>query len=322
MTALTSPTAQITPAARPAPRTVAVLGTGIMGAAMARNIAAAGHTVRAWNRTPERARPLAADGIEVVDTVARAVEGADVVLTMVFDAAAVAEVMEQAGPALRDGAAWIQATTVGVGAVAGLADIAAEHKVLFYDAPVSGTRGPAQAGELVVIAAGPTDGRGLVQPVFDAIGRRTIWTGEDGSAGTATRLKLVVNSWVIAASNAAGEAVALSGALGVDPRQFLDLVVGGPLDMPFMRVKAELVMDENFSPANFAVDTSGKDAHLIVDVARRAGLRLDGMEAFAARLDRVAAAGRSADDMAAAYLASFGRDEEREVHEGDDGAGA
>src|SRR5436309_9132866 len=142
--------------------TVSVLGTGIMGAAMARNLARAGLGVRAWNRTREKAEPLAADGIRVTDTPAEAVEGADVVLTMLYDGKTVLEVMREAVPALRPGAVWAQCTTAGVELVADLAAFAAEHALVFYDAPVLGTRQPAEAGQLTVLSAEPEDGREAV----------------------------------------------------------------------------------------------------------------------------------------------------------------
>src|SRR6478672_11110185 len=287
---------------------VAVLGTGIMGAAMARNLLRAGHEVSVWNRDGAKTEPLAADGARHAANPSDAVKAADVVLTMLFDAAAVEDVMRAAAPGVRPGMAWVQSTTVGVQDVPVLAKLAAEHGLDLVEAPVSGTRAPAEAGQLLVLAAGPDPVRQRVAPVLDAIGARTIWTGQDPADGSATRLKLVVNSWVIAASNAAGEILALAEALDVDPRQFFDLVKGGGLDLPFLRTKAELILQERLEPASFGVDTSLKDAHLILDAAREHGLRLDGAEAFAARLERVAAAGRSKQDLAAAYFASTGQD--------------
>ncbi len=154
---------------------VTVLGTGIMGAAMARNLARAGHDTRAWNRTGAKAEPLAGDGVRVADSPAEAVDGADVVLTMLHDGPAVLEVMGAAAPALRPGAAWVQSTTVGVELVGGLAALAREHRLVFFDAPVLGTRQPAEAGQLLVLAAGPAASRAAVGPVFDAVGARTLW---------------------------------------------------------------------------------------------------------------------------------------------------
>jgi 3-hydroxyisobutyrate dehydrogenase len=285
-------------------RNVAVLGTGIMGAAMARNLLQAGHEVRVWNRDPAKAAPLADAGAQVASSPADAVSGADVVLTMLYDAAAVTDVIRQASPGIQPGTAWVQSTTVGVHDTAALADLASEVGLDMVEAPVSGTREPAEAGQLLVLAAGPDAVRERVAPVLDAIGARTIWTGQDAAAGSATRLKLVVNSWVIAASNASGEILALAGVLGVEPQQFFDVIKGGGLDLPFLRTKAGLILDDRVEPASFAVDTALKDARLIVDAAREHGLRLDGAEAAAARLERVAAQGRSKQDMAAAFYAS------------------
>jgi 3-hydroxyisobutyrate dehydrogenase len=285
--------------------TVTVLGTGIMGAAMARNLLRAGLEVRVWNRSPERARPLEGDGATVCVLAADAVVGADVVLTMLFDATAVREVMDEAGPAMRRGAVWMQSTTVGVDDVPALAALANDLGVTFVDAPVLGTRAPAEAGQLTVLAAGPRDVRAALEPILKAISSRTFWTGEDGASAASTRLKLVANSWVIAVSNAAGEMVALAQALDVDPHQFLGLIEGGPLDSGYLRAKAALIMDDALTPPSFSAAAAGKDAELIVAGAAARGVRLDGAQASADRFARVVRDGHGGDDMAAAYYASF-----------------
>ncbi|MFE8993575.1 NAD(P)-dependent oxidoreductase [Streptomyces collinus] len=285
--------------------TVSVLGTGIMGAAMARNLARAGHTVQAWNRTRAKAEPLAAEGVRIADSPEQAVRDTDIVLTMLHDGPAALETMREAAPALRPGIAWVQSSTAGLDGVAELAAFAREHGLLFYDAPVLGTRQPAEAGTLTVLAAGPVEGREQVTPVFEAVGARTVWSGEDGAEGGATRLKLVANSWVLAVTAAAGEALALSKALGVDPQNFFDLVAGGPLDMGYLRAKSDLVLEGRLTPPQFAVSTAAKDARLIVQAGAGHGVRLDVAEAAAARMERAAAQGHADEDMAAAYFASF-----------------
>ncbi|MEU1108905.1 NAD(P)-dependent oxidoreductase [Streptomyces sp. NPDC005866] len=285
--------------------TVAVLGTGIMGAAMARNLLKSGLTVRAWNRTRAKAEPLAADGAQVTDTPTEAVEGADVVLTMLYDGDTALQVVREAAGALRPGVVWAQTTTAGLDQIAELAAFAGEHGLVFYDSPVLGTRQPAEAGQLTVLAAGPEQGRETVTPVFDAIGSRTVWTGDDGSSAAATRLKLVANSWVLAVTAAAGEVVALAQALDVDPHSFFDLIAGGPLDMAYLRAKAGLILDGKLTPPSFAVDTAGKDARLIVAAGESHGVRLDVARAAAERFARAAAQGHADEDMAAAYFASF-----------------
>ncbi|MEU1852222.1 NAD(P)-dependent oxidoreductase [Streptomyces sp. NPDC019990] len=288
--------------------TVSVLGTGIMGAAMARNLARAGHIVRAWNRTRAKAEPLASEGVHIADTPAQAVQDGDVVLTMLHDGPVTLNTMREAVTALRPGTVWVQSTTAGIEAVGTLAAFAGAHKLVFYDAPVLGTRQPAEAGKLTVLAAGPAEGRAKVTPVFDAVGARTVWAGEDGAEGGATRLKLVANSWVLAVTAAAGEALALAKALDVDPAGFLDLVAGGPLDMGYLRAKSDLVLGGRLTPPQFAVTTAVKDARLIVEAGAAGGVRLDVAEAAAARMERAAAQGHGGEDMVAAYFASFGED--------------
>ncbi len=285
--------------------TVSVLGTGIMGAAMARNLARAGHTVRAWNRTRAKAEPLAADGVVIAGTPAEAVRDADVVLTILYDGPAALGVMREAADALRPGTAWMQSTTAGIEAIGELAGFAREHGLVFFDAPVLGTRQPAEAGQLLVLAAGPVDSRQAVGPVLDAVGSRTVWTGEDGAEGSATRLKLVANSWVLAATAAVGEVLALSRSLGVDPEHFLDAIAGGPLDMGYLHAKSALVLEDRLTPAQFTVSTAAKDARLIVQAGEQHGLRLDVATATAARLERAAAQGHADEDMVATYFASF-----------------
>jgi 3-hydroxyisobutyrate dehydrogenase len=284
--------------------TVAVLGTGIMGAGIVRNVAAAGHEVRAWNRTIARAQPLADAGVRVVADPAEAVRDADAVITMLLDAAAVREVMRSAGPALKKGAVWVQSSTVGPDAQVELAALAAEFGVLFLDAPVLGTRQPAENGELTVLAAGPAAAKALAGPVFDAIGKKVVWVGEDGTDGSASALKLVLNSWVLAVTNATGEVMALAKGLGVDPDRFFEAIEGGPMDLPYLRLKAAAILKGDFSP-NFTVEGAHKDLRLIVAAGERNGVRLDLAAAGAERFRRTEELGHGGEDMAATYLASF-----------------
>lgn len=286
--------------------TVAVLGTGIMGAAMARSLLKAGHEVRVWNRTAGKAQALATAGARVNGTPAEAVAGADVVLTMVYDGAAALEAVTQATPALRPGLIWAQCTTIGVDSVAELAAFAAAHDVVFVDSPVLGTRQPAENGQLTVLASGPAAARPVLAPVFDAIGSRIEWVGEDGASGAATRLKLVANSWVLAVTHATAEAMALARGLEVDPQAFLGALAGGSLDLGYLRAKAAAILAGDFEP-NFAVLTAEKDARLILDAAGRAGVRMDLVAAGVERFRRAADAGHGSEDMAASYFASFER---------------
>jgi 3-hydroxyisobutyrate dehydrogenase len=284
--------------------TVAVLGTGLMGAGMARNLSAAGHHVRVWNRTAAKARPLAADGIDVVTAPADAVRGADAVLTMLLDGPATLEVLTAAEPALPAGAVWLQTGTVGPEAQALLAARAAAHDLLFVDAPVLGTRSVADSGQLTVLAAGPDAARPVADRVFDAIGRTTVWLPGAPEEGPASRLKLVLNNWVLALTAATGETLALAKALDVDPERFFQAIEGGAMDSPYLRMKAAAILGGDFSP-NFTVQGAAKDLDLIVAAGQAAGVRMDVASAGAARFRRAAAQGHGGEDMAAGYFASW-----------------
>lgn len=283
---------------------VAVLGTGIMGAAMARNLCRAGLDVRVWNRTRSKAEPLSAVGARVTGTPAEAVEDADVILTMLYDGAAVIDTMNDALASLRPGAVWLQCTTAGTEAVGTLAGLARTHGLVFVDAPVLGTRAPAEKGELTVLVAGPESARGVLTPVLEAIGTKTVWVGDDGAKGAATRLKLVCNSWVLTLTHGTAEALALATGLGVDPARFLDAVGGGSLDCGYLHLKAQAILAGDYTPS-FSVTTAAKDARLIVDAGRSAGVRLDVAAAGGERFRRAEGLGHGDDDMAASYFASF-----------------
>src|ERR1700736_1747042 len=152
---------------------VTVIGTGVMGAPMARNLARSEFEVRVWNRTSQKAKALAEedDRIEAFETVVDAVHGSDAVLTMLSDGSAVLAAVGDAISGFGD-AVWIQTSTVGIDATQKLMALAAEHGVTFVDAPVLGTKQPAEEGKLVVLASGPDDARTLCDPIFDSIGSR------------------------------------------------------------------------------------------------------------------------------------------------------
>jgi 3-hydroxyisobutyrate dehydrogenase len=285
---------------------VAVLGAGsMMGFGMARNLARAGVEVRAWNRTAGKAKPLAEDGAAACATAAEAASGAGIVLTMLSDAEAVLGAMDGAGGALAamdSQAIWLQMSTIGEAGTQECARRAAGYGVSFVDAPVLGAREVAEQGQLVILASGPDEAIAAAQPVFDIIGKRTLWLGQSG-AGTA--LKLVANSWVLAVVEAAAEVISLAEGLGLRPEMFLDAIEGGPLDMPYLRLKASLMASREFEPS-FRLSLAAKDAGLIEVAAKRHGLDLPMLEVVRRRLEYGAA--RNGDkDFSATYLTSSPR---------------
>jgi 3-hydroxyisobutyrate dehydrogenase len=277
---------------------VAVLGAGFMGAPMARRLAEAGHAVAVWNRTRAKAEGL---GASVADTPAEAVEGADVVITMLSDGPAVEETMRKALSAAAPGTIWAQTSTVGIAASERLSALADERRLVHVDAPVLGTRKPAEDGQLVVLAAGPSDMRPRCEEVFDAFSRATHWVGETPPAGQA--LKLVVNSWIMNTMANLGETVALAQALGVDPQRFLDAIAGGNMDMPYAHLKSAAMLSGDLAPS-FKLTLAHKDVALIVEAAEEAGLDVPVARATRAQMARAIELGHGDEDMAATYFAS------------------
>ncbi|GAA4257680.1 NAD(P)-dependent oxidoreductase [Dactylosporangium darangshiense] len=276
--------------------TLAVLGTGIMGAAIARNWLRTSRDVRVWNRTRANAQPLAADGAVVAGTPADAVRGADPVVTMLFDAESVAEVMRAAAPELAPGTLWLQMSTVGAGGADELGALAAELGLVYVDAPVLGTRGPAEQGKLNVLASGPEEVRARVEELAAPIAAKVTWLGP---AGQGSRAKLVVNSWVVTSVAALAQSVALADALDVD---FLSLVSGGALDMPYAQVKTPLMRGREY-PVAFPAEGAAKDARLVGELAARAGVDSSVVDAARALYEEAVARGFAADDLAAVYEA-------------------
>ncbi len=275
---------------------VTVLGTGLMGSGMARSLGRAGEQVTVWNRTPDKALPLADAGARVAVELADAVSGAQVVLTMLFDADAVEGVMAQALPAMGEDAVWLQCSTVGLDGTARLARLADRNDVGFVDAPVLGTRQPAEQGRLIVLAAGPERVRQQVGPVLDAISSRTVWVGEHPGHGH--RLKLAANSWVLSVTGATAQGIALTKQLGLDPALFLEAIAGGPLDCEYAQLKGKTMIVGDFAPA-FTLGGAVKDSALIVEALQAAGCDDRLMRALNALFEDGAKAGLEAEDMAA-----------------------
>lgn len=274
---------------------VAVLGTGIMGGPMARNMLAAGLPVRVWNRSTPKAEPLAAAGAQVAATPAEAVQDADIVVTMLADGDAVRETIEAALPALTG--VWVQSSTIGTADTETLLRLARKHGVRYVDAPVLGTKQPAEQGELVVLESGDPEDCAVARPVFDAIGRRT--THVCDQPGDASKLKLVVNNWVLALTNATAETVALACHLELDPQLFLDAISGGGMDVPYAHAKGSAMITGEY-PVSFPLSLAAKDARLVLDAAGER-IALDGTRAALTHLEAACRDGHGEKDMGAVY---------------------
>jgi 3-hydroxyisobutyrate dehydrogenase len=253
------------------PDTVAVLGIGSMGHGMATSARRAGIPTIVWNREPGRTRDLADLGAEVAETAADAAARAGIVITMVTDADAVLSIATEQGmlDALAPGSIWAQMSTIGVAGIERVIQLVEAQRtdVKLLDAPVSGSKEPAEQGQLTIFASGPDDARSRVAPLFDALGQRTIWVGP---LGAGSRMKLVNNTLLAFTAEGVGASIALAHRLGVETETVIDALDGGPLVSPWESAKLQRIAKGDYSP-QFSLALALKDVHLAlesVDAAR------------------------------------------------------
>lgn len=219
--------------------------------------------MHAWNRSPDPLAALREAGAEVTGDPLEAASGSEVVLTMLPTAAVVTEVMVDGGvlDSMAKGSVWAQMGTIGVDATLQLDATARDRRpdVMFVDAPVSGSTIPAERGELVVLASGPTEAVGAVDPVFAAVGRRTVWLGPTGGG---SRMKLVLNTWLAFEVEAAAEIAALADAFDIPDDALIDTIAGSPLVSPFAAAKLAKMQAQDDSP-QFSLEWAVKDLDLV-----------------------------------------------------------
>ncbi len=286
---------------RDARTAVAVIGAGIMGSAMARNLVAASLDVRVWDRAASATGPLADAGAVVATSARDAVRDAEEVITMLPTADVVESVIFDGGvaDALAAGCAWAQMGTIGVEATLRIRDrLAAERPdVMFVDAPVSGSKGPAEQGQLLILASGPGAAAELVRPVFDVIGRKTVWLGE---AGQGSQVKLVVNAYMSILIEGVAETMVLADRLGIGHQQLAEVIEGGPLDAPIADAKFHK-MDRGDFTAEFPLEWALKDVDLAIGAAGGQAPPL--LAALSGQWHTAVAAGHGRQDVSVARLA-------------------
>lgn len=270
-----------------------------MGFGMAGRLARAGFEVRVWNRTIEKAQPLADDGALVCADVGEAVAGAEVVITMLFEVEAVLDVISRAGAELGPDVIWVQASTVGIEGSARITEFAAEQGITLLDAPVLGTKKPAEDGQLVWLVAGAEVAQNAVRPVLEAMGSKIISVGEE--LGRASALKLACNAWVLSVTAGVAQSIALAQFLDLDPQLFLDAISGGAIDTPYAHLKGKAIMSGDLT-ASFPVDGGLKDLMLITAAAEAGGLDASIIDAVRQAFSRASDRGHGQEDLAAVYF--------------------
>jgi 3-hydroxyisobutyrate dehydrogenase len=285
--------------------TIAFLGMGRMGVPMAANLVRAGYSVRVWNRTAGRTEELAKLGAIPAATPADATRGADVVITMLADGAAVQSAMYRPMGGLdasHRGQIWVQMSTVGVRWTEQLIKDAEEFGVTFVDAPVSGSEAPARTGDLIILASGPAEAEDRLAGVFGVLGKSAIWLGE---AGKGTSAKLVLNNLLVDLVEVTAESLRFAEGLDLDPNAVVELLTQTPLGSPYTLQKARSMLAGDFSPA-FALKHAVKDAGLAVDAARDANTGLPLTEALLPAWRHAADTGYAEDDLSVVYAAKPG----------------
>jgi 3-hydroxyisobutyrate dehydrogenase len=277
---------------------LAVIGTGTMGTAMARRLLGSGFAVGVWSRHPESTMPLVEVGATAYSKASNAAEDADVVISMLPTAEATAEVMVGGLVlrAMRPEATWVQMATIGVGPTECLVTqtMAQRPDVAFVDAPVSGSRTPAENGQLLILASGPPAAARLLQPVFDVLGKATLWLGP---AGAGSRMKLVLNTWLAFQTEGAAEAAALSERLGVSSSSMLAALRDNPLASQYALGKLQRMVDHDYHP-DFSLDWALKDLDLVASASGTGVAPI--AAAIADRWRGLVGAGRSGLDVSAA----------------------
>jgi 3-hydroxyisobutyrate dehydrogenase/glyoxylate/succinic semialdehyde reductase len=244
-----------------------------MGSRMAGNLVRGGTAVTVYNRTAERVRPLSEEGARVATSAADAARDADVVITVLSDPEAVRQVAVGEGgflSAMRAGSLWVDCSTVDPAFVREMAAAAAKHGVRYLDAPVAGSKVPAEKGELLFLAGGTADDVAQAEPLFALMGKRTIHAGPVSSGAS---LKLCNNLMLGAAMLAFGEAVAAGRAMGLDEEILLEVLTTSPVSAPFLALKRNKVRDADWA-VEFPLKHQHKDLHLLLETAYAAGLPL------------------------------------------------
>jgi 3-hydroxyisobutyrate dehydrogenase-like beta-hydroxyacid dehydrogenase len=249
---------------------VGFMGLGIMGAPMAANLLKAGYPVMVYNRSPEKADPLVKQGAGLASSPKVLAQAAEVVIAMVTGPEALSDLLwgpEGAGGAFNHGKVFINMSSVAPRYTRQLAQELEPSGVSFIDAPVSGTKKPAEEGTLVILAGGPEDKVKELEPLLLAMGKKVVYCGP---VGQGSMMKMFINLLLGVMMEGFAEALNFGrlGGLGLDA--MLDTVYSGAMNAPMFQVKAANLRDKNH-PAAFPLKHLAKDAKFVVDTAFELG---------------------------------------------------
>lgn len=278
--------------------TVGLIGLGLMGKPMARNLLKAGFPLVVWNRTKKRSEDLAADGAKIAASRREVASQADVLITIVSDPPAVEEILwgeEGALAAMRRGSVLIDSSTVSPDLARRTAKACAERGVDYLDAPVTGGTWGAEKGELVFMVGGRAEVLERVKPVLEAVGKRFFLLGPNGAGQT---VKLAMNLMMAVQVEALAESMALVTAAGVPGEKLIEVMQSSMARAAVLDVKAPQILKKEFPPS-FPLRLMHKDMRLALELARENHLTLPAGAAAYATYSNVKESSKDDPDYAA-----------------------
>lgn len=277
---------------------IALLGLGLMGSGMAGRLLDAGYPLTIWNRTPDKAQPLEARGARLAKSPREAAAGAALVISMLADVPVCRDVWLGRGEALVDiapGTILIDSSTVSVEWIVELEQAAREHGCDLVDAPVTGSKPQAEAGQLLFLAGGSSATVNKVTPILKAMGRDVVHVGP---AGSGARLKLINNFLAGSQAAALAEALSLIERSGLDREKALGVLTEGAPGSPMVKLLSGRMTARQYEP-NFVLRLMAKDLRYAVTEADHQALDLDMGRAALRVFEHAIAAGQGDDDMSA-----------------------
>ncbi len=250
------------------------IGLGIMGSRMAANLQKAGHDLVVYNRTAEKAEALVRAGARLAESPATVGSEAQVVITMLSTPEVVREVAEDFLPSMGEGTFWVDISTVNPSFSREMAALAAEYKVRFVDAPVAGSKAPAESGELLFLAGGKEEELTDIAPLLEVMGKKTLYLGE---AGNGANVKMLINLMLAQSMATFSEAIALGKGMGLGEGQLLNILTATPVVAPVMGALKERLLAGTFD-VNFPLKWIHKDIMLALDTASELSVPMPSLE--------------------------------------------
>jgi glyoxylate/succinic semialdehyde reductase len=245
---------------------IGFIGLGIMGSRMAENLLKKGYDLTVYNRTREKAKSLIEKGASFAESPLAVGEKTDVVFTMLSNPDAVRKIaLGKNGflSSLKNGSLWIDSSTVNPSFSKEMARKTEEIGTRFLDAPVAGTLGPAERGELVFFVGGNKKDFDEIKPVLEVMGKKINYAGKNGMG---TSMKMVINLMLGNAMASFAEALTLGESLGISKEDLFNTLIGGPVTAPFLAGKKEKIQNKNFT-TEFPLELMQKDLYLVAQTA-------------------------------------------------------